>query len=69
ATLAGAGILGFSKETGNLKPGKYADFLVLDVEKGDPNEVLRQICDRGTNHYGEVVLKTFFKGQELYSKK
>jgi len=68
ATLAGAEMLGFAEESGNLAVGKSADFLVLDVEKGDPDSALSGICDRGTGNYGDIVLKTFFKSREAYSK-
>ena len=59
ATYNGAWQLHLEKERGSIKENKYADFVILD------QDILT--CDaqmlRNTK-----VLKTFFEGEEVYSK-
>ena len=58
-TYNGAWQLHLEKERGSIEAGKYADFVILD------KDVLS--CDAHT--LGDVqVLRTFFEGQEVYSK-
>ena len=58
-TYNGAWQLHLEKERGSIEAGKYADFVILD------KDVLT--CDAHT--LGDVqVLRTFFEGQEVYSK-
>ena len=58
-TYNGAWQLHLEKERGSIEEGKYADFVILD------EDVLT--CDAHT--LGDVqVLRTFFEGQEVYSK-
>lgn len=69
ATLAGAEILGFDKETGNLDKKKYADFLILDAKPEEDetvSDIIRRIVNAGD--YDNAVQKTFFKGKQVYSK-
>jgi guanine deaminase len=68
ATLAGAEILGFAEETGNLEKGKYADFLVLNA-KVEGEEKVPDIIEKLSNSedYDTIVQKTIFKGKEIYS--
>ena len=58
-TYNGAWQLHLEKERGSIEAGKYADFVILD------KDVLT--CD--AQSLGEVqVLKTYFEGQEVYSR-
>lgn len=58
-TINGARQVFLENERGSIKEGKYADFLVID------QNVLT--CDLMKIHNTQV-LKTFFEGQEVYSK-
>lgn len=58
-TYNGAWQLHLEKERGSIEVGKYADFVILD------NDVLT--CDAQMLRFTRV-LKTFFEGQEVYSR-
>lgn len=58
-TYNGAWQLNLEKERGSIEVGKYADFVILD------NDVLT--CDAQMLRFTKV-LKTFFEGQEVYSR-
>ena len=58
-TYNGAWQLHLEKERGSIEEGKYADFVILD------EDVLT--CDAQSLKDAQV-LKTFFEGQEVYSK-
>src|SRR3989339_1211078 len=71
ATLAGAQILGWQKQTGNLIKGKSADLLILDTkaQKNDTaNTILQKIMQKGKNYYDNIIYKTIFQGKEIYKK-
>lgn len=73
ATLGGAKTLNWEDETGNLLPGKSADFIVVDTHsldtwrhESEPIEVLlSQLMYLGT---GLLVQKTFVRGKMIYAK-
>lgn len=71
ATLGNAKVLSMEEEIGNFEPGKYADFLVLDIKQVDyhyklsdltTNEVLSLLMYRGD---GRVVESTYVGGKKL----
>lgn len=71
ATLGGASVLSMEKELGNFKPGKQADFCVVDIREIDPryalsdlsaDEVLSLLMYRGD---GSVIKETYVDGEEL----
>lgn len=58
ATYNGAWQLHLEKERGSIKPGKYADFVILD----------QNVLTCETNMLRNTkVLKTFFEGKEVYA--
>lgn len=73
ATLAGAEALSLGHETGNLLPGKSADFIVIDPEiLASPffadisiTDQLSRLIYLGSEHQ---VLKTIVRGKEVYSQ-
>ncbi len=73
ATLGGARALGAGDETGSLEPGKWADFVVIDLRPVDPafgetartpEEVLSQIVFRADSR---AVVATYAGGRAVYS--
>jgi guanine deaminase len=72
ATLAGAEALSLESETGNLSPGKSADFIVLDTDtltslspQGESiEEILSQLVSLGGE---KQVMKTFVRGKAVFS--
>ena len=71
ATLGGAKTLSLEHETGNLKPGKSADFCVVDIGAIDPRyklsdltagEILSLLMYRGN---GSVIRETYVHGEKL----
>lgn len=74
ATLAGAEVLSLEDETGNLEPGKSADFIVVDLTALDspqrtdqsPEETLSKLVYlSGQQH----VVKTVVRGKEIYENR
>ena len=72
ATLGGARALGVGDETGSLEPGKWADFVVIDLRAVDPafgetartpEEVLSQIVFRADSR---AVVATCVGGRARY---
>jgi guanine deaminase len=66
ATLAGAQVLGYGEETGNLKKGKSADFLVLNlkVRPGEkPEEIIRKLTHE--SDYDTIVKEAYLEGRQL----
>lgn len=75
STLAGAEILGLEKQCGNLKSGKYANFIVLpkikDVNKLSTEEIMARYINKGKNNrksYDTMVEKVFYQGKLVFSK-
>ncbi len=73
-TLGGAKVLSLEDETGNFQVGKSADFIVLNTqnlncletaEDQSIEEILSQLVYLGDS---SQVIKTFIRGQEVYSK-
>jgi guanine deaminase len=75
ATLKGAELLKLQKQTGNLQPGKWANFIVCDIDfEAKPHwtgeALLREMLNTpGQNRelMSSIVRKTFYKGVEVYS--
>ncbi len=70
-TLAGAEVLSLAHETGNLLPGKSADFIVINTDALNPftseaqsiEDILSQLVYLGG---AEHILRTFIRGEEVY---
>lgn len=72
-TLGGARALSMENETGNLMPGKSADFIVVDTqslalqqEESPIEEVVSQLVYLGG---ANQIAKTFVRGEEIYSRR
>lgn len=74
ATLAGAEILGAEKKSGNLDPGKEANFIVIPLKNGpreSAEKTLESIVVRFAGQreqYDEMVNFVSFKGQEVHRR-
>ena len=68
STLAGAEILGIDKHNGNFLPGKYANFVVMEMPKLkgklSSEAILRQlIMGHSRSDYQQLHLATIYRGQ------
>ena len=75
STLAGASLLKLDKKMGNLDVGKDANFIVLPkvklTKEDNVESTMEKIIKKGRRNrlkYDELVEKTFYKGQLIYSK-
>ena len=73
STYASAKILGLEKKSGNLDPGKSANFIFVSAPPKKRGEILesflkRLICPRGIsrNEYKDLVVETFLEGHRHY---
>jgi guanine deaminase len=70
STLAGAEILGVDKMTGNLKPGKAANFIVVDIKSkaANPELLLKNIVAplvKKREAYDDLVKAVYYHGKSL----
>jgi cytosine/adenosine deaminase-related metal-dependent hydrolase len=74
ATLAGAEIMEVAKKTGNLSPGKEANFIVVPLKGGaraNAEETLKAIVSSHTNaraNYEDMVQFVAWKGRVLFDR-
>lgn len=74
ATLAGAEILGHAKKTGNLTPGKMANFIAVPVEGGvrkNAEETLKAIVERHADSrelYDDMVKLVVLDGRIVHQR-
>lgn len=76
STLAGAEILGLSKQTGNLQKRKEANFIVVPLKKTikarNAEELLNKLIGQNKlyrSQYDSLVSQVVFKGQFIFKKK
>ena len=74
ATLAGAEILGVEKKTGNLTPGKEANFIVIPLKNGPRETAEKTLEGIVTKHagqreqYDEMVNFVSYKGKAIHKR-
>lgn len=75
STLAGAKMLGLEKTSGSLDKGKDANFIAVESPKFSQGEnaelVLKRLitsCSKNRASYSDLVEKTYFKGELVFSR-
>jgi cytosine/adenosine deaminase-related metal-dependent hydrolase len=63
ATFNGAEALGWADETGNLKPGKSADFAIVGLPNRDATDPHDLLFDSGL-----PVVATWFRGRKVWDR-
>jgi 5-methylthioadenosine/S-adenosylhomocysteine deaminase len=61
-TLAGARVLGLDHATGSLRPGKWADCVVVDIASNGGKSPSDRVLASGPDD----VLRTYLAGKEVY---
>lgn len=75
STMAGAKMLGLDKTHGNLMPGKFANFVVLNDEfrpaRKNADAFFRLLMkkNKGNRSFKKVVASTYYKGNLVYHLK